>query len=127
MAVTVPGFSKHVLDITLPAAADLSANQFFFVTLNSSGQAALATSLGERVIGVNQDDPLSGEGALVRVEGITKVVLGGTVTVDDRLTTDADAKAVTAAGSENVAGTALSDGVTGDIIPMLVRDIGPLT
>ena len=71
MAFELPNFV-----ITLPAAADLSAKQFYFVKIDTSGQAALAATTGEAVIGVLQNKPTQGQAAQVMVQGITKAVVG---------------------------------------------------
>lgn len=91
MAFELPNFV-----VNLPAAADLSANQYQFVKINSSGQAALAASAGEAVIGVLQNKPTSGQVAQIMVQGITKVLCGGTVTAGDLVASDASGKAKTA-------------------------------
>lgn len=127
MAASIPAFQKHVLDLTFVTAADLSTSEHLLTKLDANNKLILADSLGERVIGPLVDDPPLDEGGLVRILGVAKVRLGATVTLFDRLTANAVAKAITATGSQNVFGTALSDGVVDDIIPVLLTDIGPLT
>lgn len=57
---------------------------------------------------------------------MVEVVLGGTVTRNDRLTSDANAAAVTAAPAAginaHVVGIALASGVSGDIIPVFLSN-----
>jgi hypothetical protein len=91
-------------DITLAAAADLSAKQFFLVTVDSNGKAALSGA-GEQSLGVLQNDPTSGKGAAVRVMGVTKVVYGAGVTAGDKVTSDASGKAIKATAASVSAGT----------------------
>ena len=55
--------------ITLIAAADLSAKQFFGVILDSAGKAALAGTAGQ-VIGILQNKPTSGQAAIVAISGV---------------------------------------------------------
>lgn len=83
-------------DFTLPANADLSSNQFYFVLVNSSGKVALCTgAAGEGFFGVLQEKPsAAGRAAAVRYGGISKVVCGGTFNPGDYVTSDSSGKAV---------------------------------
>lgn len=131
MAYDIP-----VLDVSFVAGADLSSSQYMFVKLNSSGKAILNAAAGEDSIGVLQNNPTSGAIAIVRVWGISKVVVGtdnsGVVTVMDPVATNASGQAKTAvkgngAGitGSNVLGTALSTSTaSGQIITMLVTKMG---
>jgi len=78
MAYEVAGYA---LRITLPAGADLSAKQYFFVKVNSSGQAVLCSALTDKPIGVLQNNPESGEEAAIVVVGGTKVI--GSASLDE--------------------------------------------
>lgn len=123
-------------DFSAPASADLSANQFFFVTLNGSGQLAVAGA-NVSCVGVLQDKPnAAGKVGEYRAFGVSKVKLNGTVTVNDKVASDASGKGVKAtaasvsagtpeplAGSY-VMGTALKSGVAGDLIPVLLTHAG---
>jgi len=106
---------------------------------NTLSVAAAAT---DGLIGVFQHTTAAaGEEVRVMMSGISRVVLGGTVTRGDRLTSDSNGKAVSATRhthTENTAGTysqnattqaasavntigmALASGVAGDIIPVLL-------
>lgn len=64
---------NKILDLTFPAAEDLSSDQYKFVVLNSSGQVRRPDSASEVAIGILQNAPLSGEAAVVRVVGQSKV------------------------------------------------------
>lgn len=66
--------SNYSVKITLPAAADLSTKQYFFVKIDSSGNAALCSGATDRPIGVLQNNPTAGQAAEVLVVGGTKVV-----------------------------------------------------
>lgn len=124
-------FEQNVKTINLVTAADLSAKQFYLCKTNSSGLAALASSAGQDVTGVIYDNGgTSGRVIPVANGGSVMVIYGGTVTAGDKLTTDANGKAVTAAGSRVdstvssatdpligpfIFGEALVSGVAGDI------------
>lgn len=80
--------------ITFVASGDLSSYQYRFVTLNSSGQIALAVD-NDRVLGILQDKPAAaGRAASVAVAGISKCVFGGSVTKGAAVTTNFEGKAV---------------------------------
>jgi hypothetical protein len=87
------------------ASADLSANQFYFVVLNSSKQLAVAGA-NVSCLGVLQDTPAAaGRSGEVRCFGVTKVVAGGTIAVNDKIASDANGKAVKATAASVSAGT----------------------
>lgn len=127
-------YEQNVRTISLVTAADLSTKQFYLGKTNSSGLLALASSAGQDVTGVIYDNGgTSGRVVSVANGGTVQVILGGTVTAGDKLTTDANGKAVTAAGARVdstvssatdpligpfVFGEALASGVSGDIIPV---------
>jgi hypothetical protein len=64
---------NKILDLTFPAAEDLSDDQYKFVVLNSSGKVRRPDSASEVAIGILQNAPESGEAAVVRVIGQSKV------------------------------------------------------
>lgn len=109
------------------AGADLSALQYTFVTLNSSGQvvAAAANSLAA---GVLQNNPLSGEAANVAIGGETKIKLGATLSpgaVVEVGATGGKAASATGAGSY-VMGILTLGGADNEIGSMVIRTAGPL-
>ncbi len=85
-----------------------------------------ATASTEELVGVFQHTTsAAGEEVRVMLEGITRVVLGGTVTRGNYITSDANGKAVAAAPGAGVnayvLGQAMASGVAGDIIPVLLK------
>lgn len=93
-------FSNYSVKVTLVAGADLSAAQYKFVKLNSSGQAIIAAAATDSPIGVLQNAPLSGQEAEVLVVGGTKVVAGAAITLPSVIGTDANGKAVALATTD---------------------------
>jgi hypothetical protein len=63
-----------IREVLLLAGADLSALQYTFVKVNSSGAVIAASAAGEGVRGVLQNAPASGAVAIVRTNGPSKVV-----------------------------------------------------
>lgn len=112
--------SQSIKDVekTWPAAADLSTKRYFIVKQNSSKQVALGAAATDSLIGVLQNKPKQGEGALVRFGGTSKVVASAAISVGARVTSTAAGKAVaTTTTNDTVIGIALeAAGADGDII-----------
>jgi hypothetical protein len=106
--------------ISLAAGADLSAKQYHFVKLSGSGVVA-CSAVTDVPIGVLQNAPESGEVAEVSVDGITKLVAGGALSVGALLgTTTAGRGAALTAGTDTtkyvVGQVVTAAGANGDII-----------
>lgn len=70
-------FGGDGIDVTLPAAADLSSYQYHFVVVDANGRGTLATSCTTIPLGVLQNKPSAADSAArVRVQGITKLAYG---------------------------------------------------
>lgn len=103
----VAPFEHEVYDETIPASADLSANQFLFHVIDSSGELALAGDGTAAYVLQNEPDA-QGVGGVIRVLGSTEVVCGsGGVTMGDRVTPDSAGKLKTAATGDIIRGIAL--------------------
>jgi hypothetical protein len=72
---------QRILDVSHPAAEDLSDYQYHFVVLNTSGQVRLPDSEEEVAYGILQNAPESGEAAGVRIDGISKLVANAALTI----------------------------------------------
>lgn len=69
------------LDISFLAAEDLSAMQYRFVHQASDSTVDMLDSGAEFPVGVLQNAPESGETAVVRVTGVSKLVMNGALAV----------------------------------------------
>ena len=78
---------------TLTAAADLSAKQYHFVKLASATTVNVCTATTDRAIGILQNNPTSGQQAIVQIFGISKVVADGTIAFNNVIGTSADSQA----------------------------------
>jgi hypothetical protein len=111
--------------ITLVAAADLSAKQYYFVKLNSSGEAALCAAATDKPVGILQNAPTAGQECEVLVSGGSKVVAGGTLDEGNSIGTDSAGKAVAyAQGTDTtkyIVGMALTPGVATNITTVLIN------
>ncbi len=97
------------------ASADLSAQRYRLVELDANDQIALSGAASADTLGVLQDTPRAGDEGAIKHSGITKVVYGGAIAINDPITADANAAAVAAQAGNPVHGRALKAGVAGDI------------
>ena len=116
-------FDNAIQSITLPAAADLSAQQYRCITVNASGQAAVANATA-LVVGILNNDPgAAGQPATVGYAGVSKAIAGAAIAAGARVTADANGAVIAAAtAGDAVIGVALAAaGAAGDIIPILIN------
>lgn len=104
--------------IDIPAGADLSTKQFYFMNI-SSGKLAVA-SAGGRVVGTltNKPDAVGKAGSL-QFAGRGKVLAAGSISAGGAIASDGSGKAVAATGTDLVAGIALEDMASGGIYAYL--------
>jgi len=122
--------SNYSVKITLPAAADLSAKQYYFVKVNTSGQAALCSGATDRPIGVLQNTPTAGQAAEVLVVGGTKVVASASIDEGSLIGTNADGKAdAKSPGSDTteygVGQVILAAGADGEVLTAVINCASP--
>ena len=122
--------ANSAVKITLVAGEDLSAKQYYFVKINTSGQAVLCAGATDKPIGVLQNDPASGEEAVITVVGGSKVVASASidegVLIGTASTGKADAKTPGTDTTEYVVGTAiLAAGADGEILTALINCSNP--
>lgn len=123
-------------DVPFPASTDLSNYQYYCVVLDSNGQIAVAGA-NVSCVGVLQDTPAAaGRAGAVRTFGRTLAVCGGSITVNDKVASDANGKIVKATAASVTAGTpeplagsyvlgiALEGGSAGDEISVLLTHAG---
>lgn len=117
MAVELQGY-----DIGwLTASADLSAKQYFIVDISGDGTITTAGSAGQAVLGVLQNDPESGQVAIVRTSGVSKVKVGtGGLTAGQLVQADADGTAIAGASGDYVIGMALNTGAEGSLVAVAI-------
>lgn len=113
--------------VNMAAAADLSTKQWYIVRQTAENAVNLASAATQKLMGTLQNKPKSGETAEIAVGGNVKVIAGGTVAINDPLTSDAAGKAIaatqTTAGAQPtsyVLGFARRAAVSNDIFEMEV-------
>ena len=89
MAYESPG-----IDIgTFTASADLSAKQYYIVKMSGENTVTVAAAVTDVPIGILQNKPASGEQAVVRVFGVSKVSADATLAAGDIIGPSADGQA----------------------------------
>ena len=109
--------------IALPGAiagADLSADQYRFVSLVTTGGTppyTVVRAAAAGALGVLYNNPDAGQSAHVIVGGIAKVIAGGNIAIGAKVDANAAGAAVTTATALH---TALTGGVAGDVIEVML-------
>lgn len=73
---------NKILDISWAAAEDLSDDQYRLVVLTTSKTVRRPDAITDIATGVLQNAPESGEAAVVRVIGVSKIVLAATLAIN---------------------------------------------
>jgi hypothetical protein len=122
--------SAYAVKTTLVAGEDLSAKQYTFVKLNSSGQAIAAAAATDVPVGVLQNAPTSGQEAEVLIVGGTKIVAGAAITLPNNIGTGATGKAVALATTDTtkyVVGQLITaSAADGNIVTAVVNCVNPI-
>ena len=110
-----------VLDLTFKAGADLSDKQYYIVYVSAADTVNVCGANG-KAIGVLQNKPKSGEAAVVRVGGTTKVIMNEAAAVGKYITSTSAGKGEIAdAAGEHVIGILLEAATAqDDIVEMLI-------
>jgi len=70
-------YGGEAIDITLPAASDLSSYQYRFVVVDANGRGTLSTSCLAVPLGILQNKPSAADAAArIRISGVSKLVYG---------------------------------------------------
>ena len=118
--------SENQTCITLVAAADLSAKQYYFVAVDSAGKAALTGDDGNPV-GVLQNKPTAGQAATICIDGVTKVYVGTHTGIGTGYNIGCDSNSAAKVSDTNSyrLGVSLEDPTAnGDIISLLFQKNG---
>jgi len=109
---------------TLTASADLSSSQYYFVKMSGDNTVTVCAAVTDKPIGVLQNKPESGESAVVRVFGVSKVSADATLAAGNIIGTSADGQAQpVAAGTETTVfncGQVITGGAAGTLQSALI-------
>ena len=107
----------------VPAAADLSAKKYYGLTIDSVGEAALISAITQIPIGILQNAPdAQGKPAGIASNGISKCVLGGTLSPGVPVGFSAAGKIVADAATNYTAGVLMKGGVDTEIGEVFLRN-----
>jgi len=114
--------------LTYLANGDMSANQYLWVAPGTGAptpQMVLAAE-ASNAIGILQDKPAAaGRAGRVAIGGVSKAILGGTVTRGDKITCDSAGKTVTVGSADDYQlGIAQESGVANQVIAVLIDKRG---
>jgi hypothetical protein len=119
--------SQQTLIPGLKAGADLSAadKQYKFVKLSAKGTVVLCTAITDKVVGVLQNRPASGEGADVCAIGLTKLQGDADLAVGVYVGPSTDSQAQVAVATQFPCGQIIEDnGAAGGYCTALVNCAG---
>tara|TARA_R110002012_G_scaffold281204_1_gene470207 strand:+ start:1312 stop:1698 length:387 start_codon:yes stop_codon:yes gene_type:complete len=106
------------------ASADLSAKQYYYVKMSGDNTVTVCAAITDKPIGVLQNKPASGEQAIVRCFGVSKVSADATLAAGDIIGTSADGQAQPiTVGSEatvHASGQALTGGAADTLQSALI-------
>ena len=109
---------------TFTASADLSAKQFYIVKMSGDNTVTVCAAVTDVPIGVLQNKPASGEQAVVRVFGMSKVSADATLAAGNIIGSSADGQAQPVTqGSETPVyniGQAVTGGAAGTLQTALI-------
>lgn len=115
---------NRLVTVTLLAAGDLSTKQFCHVKMSADRTVTTAGN-GQEAAGILQDKPsAAGRAAEVAYGGVSKVLLGGTVTAGQYISADAAGAAVVPATGERITGLCTLGGAAGEIGEAIVQSYG---
>lgn len=99
----------------LKTASNLSAKQFCAVKISGDGLVDLASTGGEAITGILQNDPTAGQPAIIAFAGFPKVIAGtGGFTAGDLLMTEAGTgRLITKTGTNTVVAVAVNSAAAG--------------
>lgn len=106
--------------LAFKAASDLSTHQNKLVKMGSTNDLVDVCGDAEKPCGVLMNAPKAGEMAEVAVQGGAKVKVASTVTRQQSIASGAAGVGRTAVAGEWAIGTFQDDGVTGDVVPVII-------
>lgn len=115
---------KLGLVVSMNAAGDLSTKQYCHVKMSADNTVTTAGN-GQESIGILQDKPsAAGRAGAVCLTGISKVLLGGTVTAGQYISADANGAAVVPATAERITGLCTKGGAAGEVGEAIIGSYG---
>ena len=102
---------NKILDLSYPAAEDLTLDKYHFVVLTSSGTVRRPDTASEVVLGILQNAPYTGEAAVVRVIGVSKFEANAVLAIGTFIGPEYVGAADAGKGKDNTASPAYARGI----------------
>lgn len=116
-------YANTGIDITRPAAADLSTYQFRLMAVDANGRATAAVAVTDPIIGILQNKPAGADqAAVIRIAGVSKCAFGAAVNEGAWITCGVEGYGTaTTTANDVIVGMALhAPGGSGDVQDLLV-------
>lgn len=111
------------IDVSIPAAADLSSNQYRLIVVDTNGRGTISAA-NNKVLGILQNKPAAQDApARVRIAGISKMVAGEALAENDYIASNAQGfgTAAASAADEVCAICIAAVGGSADIADVVLR------
>lgn len=126
MSKTAGSNALNIADMALQAGEALSTKQYHFVKMDTDEGDVVAAGANDKVLGVLQNAPASGEAASVRTaRGVSsKVVAGEEIAAGDMIQSNAAGRGITATGAaQKICGIAVTGAsADGEVFEMILVD-----
>jgi len=118
--------TSGAVDLTVSAAADLSAKQYHIVKLTADNTINLCDGVDDVPLGVLQNKPgAAGRAAVVRIAGISKLEAGASLSAGAIVATSTGAKAQAAVSTQHVLGQLIDGAGSGEIATAAISCLAP--
>lgn len=108
--------AELIHDSSCVANADLSADQFFAVIMTTTPRKVDIAGAAANIYGILQNKPTAGQAADVGIFGVSKAIIGATVTAGDALETDSTGRLITQTSTHPKVAVAIESGAVNNII-----------
>lgn len=115
----VAPFEHEVFDDTIPASADLSANQFLFHVIDGNGELALPAA-GDIAFSLQNEPDAKGVGGAIRILGIVEFIAGATLVAGGFVATNTAGKGIPPLTTNRILGIVLQGLATDERGSMLI-------
>lgn len=129
-AVELPNFSIPWLEANINMSAEATYQFCGMAIVVASGTGLIGPAAvglpaaGAQIIGVLQNNPQLAEAAEIMQEGVSKILLSGTVTIGQILAVDTSGNFLAATSGQFGVAIAMQAGVAGNIITGLITNLG---
>ena len=113
-----------ILDLSFTVSGNglsADADQHIFAKMGATSPQVVAAAAGDRILGITQATNINTRGVPIRLIGVSKLLLSGTVVAGRPVKASANGTGVQSVGDAPYGAVALEDGVSGDKITVLLE------